>query len=35
MKKVRKFTHRVIAKISIYHKAFYEFLGPMPKETKW
>ena len=33
--KVRKFSHLVIAKITKYNKAFYEFVGPMPKETKW
>ena len=35
MNKVRKFTHQIIVKLTIYKKQFYEFLEPAPNETKW
>ncbi len=35
MNNVRKFTHKIIVKLTMYKKQFYEFLGPAPSETKW
>ena len=34
MKKVRKFSHLIIAKITKYHKAFYEFIGPYAQRNQ-
>ena len=35
MKKVRKFSHLVIAKITKYHKAFYEFITENKVDYEW